>query len=87
MARAVERRFLTFVGLTATWAWSFWLLTIVLPDSIDIAAVLVGAWGPTVAAVVVTAGGFGFLFVAGYVLAVPTLRRLPAIGDIETLSV
>jgi MFS family permease len=38
------------------------------------------------ATVVVTAGGVGFLFVAVYVLTMPALRELPAIGDIETLS-
>ncbi|KAB1192762.1 MFS transporter [Haloferax sp. MBLA0076] len=35
---------------------------------------------------VVAAGGVGLLFVAVYVVALPTLRRLPPIGDIETLS-
>jgi hypothetical protein len=31
--------------------------------------------------------GAGFLLLAGYVASVRSLRRLPAIGDIETLAV
>ncbi|UVE51305.1 CPBP family intramembrane metalloprotease [Haloferax larsenii] len=54
MAGSVARRFTTFVGLAALWAWPFWLLTSVLPDTVDIAAILVGAWGPTVAASLLT---------------------------------
>ncbi|MFC6952494.1 MFS transporter [Halorubellus litoreus] len=41
------------------------------------------AYGPTV---VMYAGGVGLLFLAAYNLAVPSIRRLPAVGDVETLS-
>jgi MFS family permease len=34
---------------------------------------------------VIAVAGVAFLFLAGYVASVSTLRRLPAIGDIETL--
>ncbi|WP_411967659.1 lysostaphin resistance A-like protein [Haloferax sp. YSSS75] len=54
MPRSAVSRFLSFIGLAALWAWPFWLLTAVLPDSVDIVAILVGAWGPTVAAVGLT---------------------------------
>ncbi|WP_416838301.1 CPBP family intramembrane glutamic endopeptidase [Haloferax sp. DFSO52] len=54
MTRSVVSRFLPFAGLASLWAWPFWLLTTVLPDSIDIVAILAGAWGPTVTAVVLT---------------------------------
>ncbi|MFB9807613.1 hypothetical protein ACFFQF_21405 [Haladaptatus pallidirubidus] len=35
--------------------------------------------------VVMAAGGFGLLWVAGYVAAVPALRGLPAVNEIETI--
>ena len=41
------------------------------------------ATGPTV---VMYAGGVGLLFLAAYNLAVPSIRRLPAVSDVETLS-
>jgi MFS family permease len=36
---------------------------------------------------VVAVAGVGFLLLAGYVASVPSLRRLPAVGDIDTLAV
>lgn len=36
---------------------------------------------------VIAGGGAGFLLLAGYVASVPSLRRLPAVGDIDTLAV
>jgi hypothetical protein len=35
---------------------------------------------------VIAVAGVGFLLLAGYVASVPSLRRLPAVGDIETLA-
>ncbi len=43
---------------------------------------LAGTFGATT--VMYVAGG-GFLFLAAYVAAVPSLRRMPAVGDVETL--
>ncbi|KTG29381.1 CPBP family intramembrane glutamic endopeptidase [Haloferax profundi] len=54
MSQSVSRQFAVFTGLAAAWAWAFWLLTAVLPNAVDIVAILAGAWGPTVAAVVLT---------------------------------
>lgn len=39
------------------------------------------------AATVVAGGGLGMLFIAAYALAVPALRRLPAVSEVETLTV
>lgn len=46
--------------------------------------VLAATVGPT--PVLLAAGG-GFLFLAAYVFAIPALRGLPAVGDIDTLAV
>ncbi|KAB1192761.1 CPBP family intramembrane metalloprotease [Haloferax sp. MBLA0076] len=54
MSESVSRQFAVFTGLAAAWAWPLWILTTVLPDAVDIVAILAGAWGPTVAAVVLT---------------------------------
>jgi membrane protease YdiL (CAAX protease family) len=48
------RRFVLFVAVAVAWSWPLWLLTTIIPDALDIVAVLAGAWGPTVAAVVLT---------------------------------
>lgn len=34
----------------------------------------------------VAMGGVSLLFIAGYVFALPSLRRLPAVGEMETLT-
>jgi MFS family permease len=44
---------------------------------------IAAAYDPTV---VMYAGGVGLLFLAAYNLAVPSIRRLPAVGEVETLS-
>ncbi|WP_267641636.1 MFS transporter [Haloarchaeobius amylolyticus] len=44
---------------------------------------LAAAFGP---AMVMSMAGGGFLFLAAYVAAVPSLRRMPAVGDVETLA-
>jgi MFS family permease len=36
---------------------------------------------------VIAVAGVGFLLLAGYVASVPSIRRLPAVGDIDTLAV
>lgn len=36
---------------------------------------------------VIAAAGAGFLLLAGYVASVRSLRRLPAVGEIDTLAV
>lgn len=36
---------------------------------------------------VIAFAGVGFLLLAGYVASVPSIRRLPAVGDIDTLGV
>ncbi|WP_396611022.1 MFS transporter [Haloferax sp. S1W] len=59
------------------------LSTLMMPAG----SALGGVFGDTVGAeFVVGAGGAGLLFVAAYVLAVPSLRRLPAIDEMETLA-
>ncbi|UVE51304.1 MFS transporter [Haloferax larsenii] len=59
------------------------LSTLMMPVGSALGGVLGDAVG---AGVVVGAGGVGLLFVAAYVLAIPSLRRLPAIDEIETLA-
>ncbi|SEK96146.1 MFS transporter [Haloferax larsenii] len=59
------------------------LSTLMMPVGSALGGVLGDAVG---AGVVVGAGGVGLLFVAAYVFAVPSLRRLPAIDEIESLA-
>ncbi|KAB1197584.1 MULTISPECIES: CPBP family intramembrane glutamic endopeptidase [Haloferax] len=87
MTRRVVGRFLSFIGLAALWAWPFWLLTSVLPDSVDIVAILAGAWGPTVAAVVLTwraSGRDGVRALLSKYLAWRT-GLLPAVGVVVSV--
>jgi MFS family permease len=56
---------------------------IATPFGALVGGAVAAASGPTV---VMYAGGVGLLFLAAYNFAIPSIRRLPAVADVETLS-
>ncbi|MFC5365411.1 hypothetical protein [Salinirubrum litoreum] len=94
-SRVADRPLLAFALVTLAWSWTAWLAESLVAEPTPILAVLVGAWGPTVAGVVVTAGEGGRPAVRDllgrlvrwrvapryYLLAVAVRRRVTARGS------
>jgi membrane protease YdiL (CAAX protease family) len=58
-SRIADHPLLAFALVTLVWSWTAWLAGSLLADPTPILAVLVGAWGPTVASLVVVASEGG----------------------------
>lgn len=58
-SRIADRPLLAFGVVTLAWSWTAWIAGSLLADAIPVTVVLLGAWGPTVAGVVVTASEGG----------------------------